>query len=381
MIRNSRPTVAKINLQSLRQNYRSCRSFIGTETKIMAVVKANAYGHGAVECSRALEAEGIDWFGVVIPEEALELRMAGITKPILCLGGFWAGQEDSLIEHNITPVIFDLSQASLINDAARLAGKLFPVHVKIDTGMGRLGVRWDSASSFALGLTRYEYITVEGLMTHFASADDLNQREFTDLQITRFHDSLFQFNAAGHSPEFMDLSNSPATFVNGTSGGNMVRLGGVLYGLGGDILPASVPKPRLEPVMSLLSSISQIKTVPAGEGVGYGRTFVTQRPSTIAAVPIGYHDGYSRSLSNAARVVVRGLYAPIVGRISMDWITVDVTDIQGASIGDTVTLLGSESVSDIKAEELARIAGTISYEITCGVGQRVPRRYIDLPDA
>ncbi len=376
MTSRTRPTVAVIDLQNLQYNFRSCRAFLGKDTKIMAVVKANAYGHGAVECSKVLEAEGVDWLGVVIPEEAVQLRTAGISKPILCLGGFWPGQEGLLIEHNITPVIFEVAQAELINNAARDAGKLFPIHVKVDTGMGRLGVRWDLASTFALELSRYEYITVEGLMTHFASADDLAQSDFTDLQITRFHDALFQFNAAGHSPECIDLANSPGAVVNGVSGGNMVRLGGVLYGLGGDILPAGVGKPALKPVLSLVSSISHLKTVPAGESIGYGRTFVTQRPSTIAAVPIGYHDGYRRSFSNAAKVIIRGKFAPVVGRVSMDWIMVDVTDIRGIALWDKVTLIGSASRSSVAAEDLSSIAQAISYEITCGISSRVPRHFI-----
>ncbi len=372
----SRPTVAEIDLRNLQFNFRTCRSFLGKDIRILAVVKADAYGHGAIECSKVLEKEGADWLGVATPEEAVEIRLSGVFSPILCFGGFWPGQEAMLIQHNITPVIFELSQAAAIDQAAKTVGRRWPVHVKVDTGMGRLGVRWDQASSFAMELGRFENLTIEGLMTHFASADDLSQNDFTELQTSRFHDSLFQFNAAGHSPAFTDLSNSPGAIVKGARGGNMVRLGGVLYGLAEDILPAGINKPELKPVLSLVSEISHLKTMPAGESVGYGRTFVTQRPSTVAAIPIGYNDGYRRVFSDRAKVIIRGNLAPVIGRISMDWTMVDVTNVPDASLGDKVVLIGNEGRGTIRTEDLSRIAQTISYEVTCGISRRVPRLYV-----
>lgn len=370
-----RPTIAEINLENLRFNLRSTRAFIGEELKYLAVVKADAYGHGAVECSRALEAEGADWLGVAISEEALQLREAGIKLPILSFGSFWPGQEDLLLERDITPAIFDLRHAELINKAAKKAGETFPVHVKIDTGMGRVGVRWNAVEEFVSGLTRFESLSVEGVMTHFASADDLKQNEFTDLQIKRLHDSVHLFESAGFYPTLIDLANSPGAVVHTNARGNMVRLGGILYGLGGDVLPLGVPKPELRPVMSLHTTIAQLKSVAPGETLGYGRTFTTARDSLIATIPIGYDDGYPRQLSNAARVIVNGNYAPVVGRVSMDWTIIDVTDVRGVNINDQVVLIGSQGDLSVSAEDLAKLTNTISYEITCGISGRVPRQY------
>jgi alanine racemase len=210
-------------------------------------------------------------------------------------------------------------------------------------------------------------------MTHFASADDLAANGFTDLQISRFYDAVTIFERAGFSPTYLDLANSPGAIAHPNSRGNMVRLGGILYGLGDDILPKNIEKPQLKPVLSLRSRVSNLKNVPKGESLGYGRTFATGRDSLIAAVPIGYHDGYPRPLSNRSRVIVNGVYAPVVGTISMDWTLVDVTDVPNVRIGDEVILIGESGNCRIAAEDLAGILGTISYEITCGINRRVPR--------
>ena len=372
----SRPTIAVIDLDRLCANFRSSREFIGTSLKYLAVVKADAYGHGAVRCGQALESAGIDWLGVATPEEALELRTAGISCPILCLGGFVAGQEAQLIEHRVTPVIFELNNAVRLNEVANRSGMTVPLHVKVDTGMGRLGFPWSSAAEIADEFRKFGNLTVEGIMTHFASADDLEQADFTALQGRRFQEFLAVFRSAGFNPDFIDLSNSPAAIVNGGNGGNMVRLGGILYGLAGDILPAGVDRPDLKPVMAIKSSISHIKTVPAGDSVGYGRTFVASRDSLIAAIPIGYYDGYRRGLSNRSQMIVRGKAAPVVGRVSMDWTTIDVSDIPDVSLGDEVTVIGTEGDEVIYAEDLAKVLGTISYEITCGISRRVPKHFV-----
>jgi alanine racemase len=373
----SRPTVAEINLANLRFNFRSSREFIGADVKYMAVVKADAYGHGAVECSRALVEEGIDGLGVALMEEALELRNTGIDTPILCLGGFFEGQEEELLDSRITPVILDISQAELISKAAALRSETANIHVKIDTGMGRLGVRWDEVEGFLTRIQGLKNLRVEGLMTHFAAADDPSENEFTGLQIDRFYQVVDRFRGAGQAPAIIDLANSPGAVGHPRSRGNMVRLGGILYGLGGDILPPGISKPELRPVMSLRSKIGQIKRVPKGETLGYGRTFRTGRESQIALVPIGYHDGYRRRLSNNSQVIVNGVFAPVVGRISMDWTIVDVTDVPDVRLGDDVVLLGQSGALEIRSEDLARRLDTISYEITCGIGSRVPRRFVE----
>jgi alanine racemase len=343
----------------------------------MAVVKADAYGHGAVECSHRLEREGVDWFGVALPEEGVELREAGISKPILCLGGFWEGQERVLLESNLTPVIYRFDHAERLQAAALERDVKFPVHVKIDTGMGRLGIRFDEVREFASRLKEFASIKLEGLMTHFAAADDFDESDFTADQIRRFDETVAIFRAQGFAPKYFDLANSPATLVHANSRGNMVRIGGLLYGLSWDVLPKDFEAPELQQVMTLHSQISQLKRISKGETVGYGRTFKAERDSHIGLVPIGYQDGYPRLLSNRGRVIVEGASAPVIGRISMDWTTVDVTDISKVREGSEVTLIGSDGNVQITAEELAKSSETISYEVTCGISRRVRRVYRD----
>ncbi|HKP69663.1 MAG TPA: alanine racemase [Pyrinomonadaceae bacterium] len=375
-ITSQRPTWADINLDNLAANFHSVKEFVGRNVKYMAVVKADAYGHGAVQCAKRLEAEGVDWFGVALPEEGFELRRAGITKLILCLGGFWNEQESLVLNYHLTPVVFQIEKARLLNAAAERRGTVASIHVKVDTGMGRVGVRYDQVREFADSLSQLEHLRLEGLMTHFASADDLSQNEFTDLQIQRFHEAVAIFRERGFKPAYLDLANSPGAVAHPDARSNMVRLGGVLYGLGGDVLPRGIEKPTLKPVMSLHTCIADIKHIPAGDSVGYGRTFVAARDSLIATIPIGYQDGYSRPLSNVGRAIVRGCYAPVAGRISMDWTTLDVTDVTDATIGDEVILIGEQGGLQVLAEDLAKPTGTISYEITCGINRRVPRRYL-----
>lgn len=375
-ITSQRPTWADINLDNLAANFHSVKEFVGRNVKYMAVVKADAYGHGAVQCAKRLEAEGVDWFGVALAEEGFELRRAGITKLILCLGGFWNEQESLVLNYHLTPVVFQIEKARLLNAAAERRGTVASIHVKVDTGMGRVGVRYDQVREFADSLSQLEHLRLEGLMTHFASADDLSQNEFTDLQIQRFHEAVAIFRERGFKPAYLDLANSPGAVAHPDARSNMVRLGGVLYGLGGDVLPRGIEKPTLKPVMSLHTCIADIKHIPAGDSVGYGRTFVAARDSLIATIPIGYQDGYSRPLSNVGRAIVRGCYAPVAGRISMDWTTLDVTDVTDATIGDEVILIGEQGGLQVLAEDLAKPTGTISYEITCGINRRVPRRYL-----
>lgn len=375
-INSQRPTWTEINLDNLAFNFHSAKKFIGSDVKYMAVVKADGYGHGAVECARRLEAEGIDWFGVALPEEGIELRKSGIRKLILCLGSFWEGQENAILNYNLTPVIYRLENAESLNRAAEERGTSVDIHIKIDTGMGRIGVRFDEAADFADRIKGLPALRVQGLMTHFASADDLGQNEFTALQIERFNRAVSIFEEKGFRPVYKDLANSPGAVVHPESRQTMVRLGGILYGLGGDVLPKAAAKPELKPVLSLHSRIAHLKTVPEGETLGYGRTFRTEKESLIATIPIGYQDGYSRVLSNTGRVIVGGAVVPVVGRISMDWTLVDVSDVPGAGVGDEVILIGERDGHSITAEELARKTETISYEITCGINRRVVRRYV-----
>lgn len=372
-----RPTWADINLAALAHNLCVIRSHVGDRVKMLAAVKANAYGHGAIECARKLESEGVDWFGVALPEEGIELRNAGITPPILCLGGFWSGQESALLHHRLTPVIYRLDMIDLLDRAARDADVIADVHVKIDTGMGRLGVRADEVSAFCEALKQFSNIRVDGLMTHLAAADDESKNEFTEKQLTTFDQVVAIFRERGFRPTYIHAANSAATFAKSRRHENLVRLGGSLYGFTRDVFPSNIPTPPLQPVMSLHSRIVLLKKVPKGEKLGYGCTFETQRDSLIATIPIGYDDGYRRALSNQGGVIVRGQLAPVVGRVSMDLTLIDVTDVAGVKLEDEVILLGREGDLSITAEDLGELAGTISYEITCGISNRVPRFYQD----
>lgn len=378
MTDTNRPTWTEINLDHLAFNFRSVKEFVGANIEYMAVVKADGYGHGAVECAKKLEQENIDWFGVALPEEGLELRENSITKPILSLGSFWAGQEHLLLGNDLTPVIYRLEIAEKFNRAAKEKNIIADVHVKIDTGMGRIGVRFDEVSDFAERLKTLTNLRVEGIMTHFATADNLRENEFTNEQIKRFETAVAIFEEKGFHPIYKDLANSPAAVAHRNSRGNMVRIGGILYGLGDDVLPKEIEKPNLKPVLSLHTRITQLKKVPQGETLGYSRTFQTKRDSLIATIPIGYQDGLSRGLSNRGRVLINGTFAPIVGRISMDWTILDVTDVQDVKVNDEVILIGEQNNLKITAEELAKLTDTISYEITCGINRRVTRKYFYL---
>ncbi|HZG51836.1 MAG TPA: alanine racemase [Pyrinomonadaceae bacterium] len=371
-----RPTWAEIDLDALAANFRAVRRSVGSEVRVMAVVKADAYGHGAAGCARRLAAEGADWFGVALPEEGCELRAAGIAQPILCLEGFWEGQAGTLIKQRLVPVVYQLDMAESFDRAAREAGIVADIHVKIDTGMGRLGLRQEAATEFARALKKHTNLRVDGLMTHFAAADDAAHDPFTGEQLARFRAAHDAFRAAGHAPTFIDLANSAATFAHPAARGNLVRPGGVLYGLWRDVLPRGQEGvPEFHPVMNVRSRIMLLKWIEAGETLGYGCTFAATRQTLIATVPIGYHDGYPRALSNRGRVIVRGRLAPVVGRISMDLTLLDVTDVPHVERGDQVTLIGADGELFVPAEEIAGIVGTISYEITCGVSRRVPRRF------
>jgi alanine racemase len=376
---SGRPTWAEIHLDNLVANFQQIRNLVSPAARVMAVVKADAYGHGAVECARRLAKSGADWFGVAIPEEGIQLRTTGVTQPILSLGGFWPGQAAACLQQRLTPVVYRLDMLGSLNQAALDAGTVIDVHVKIDTGMGRLGVRFDQLSDFVSQLDRFRNVRIDGLMSHLAAADDASCKPLTHDQIHRFQECASVFRQAGYHPTYLHISNSAGIYGHRDAWGNIVRPGGVLYGLWRDVLPLSVRDPKLAPVMSLHSRISMLKWVPQGETIGYGCTFEASRKSLIATLPIGYHDGYMRALSNRANVLVRGSFAPVVGRVSMDLTLIDVTNVDGVELGDKVTLLGwdSERVGPkISAEDLARISGTLSYEVTCGIGERVPRLYV-----
>jgi alanine racemase len=371
-----RPTWAEVDLDALAWNFLAVRERVGPGVKVMGVVKADAYGHGAAECARRLEAEGADWFGVATPEEAFALRRAGVKRPVLSFGGFWGGQAERCVAEGIAPVVYRLDMAEALDAAARAAGINADVHVKVDTGMGRLGVRYDEASEFAEALRAFGNIRVDGLMTHFAAADEPRRDCFTTEQLGRFREAVAAFKSRGFNPTYEHMANSAATFAHPETRGNMVRPGGVLYGLWRDVLPQTGAWPAFRPVMSLRTHVTLLKQVHAGETLGYGCTYEAAREMTVATVPAGYADGYVRALSNRGRVIIKGQYAPVVGRVSMDLTLLDVTGIEGVRVGEQVTMLGADGGRLLPVEDLAQTAGTLSYEITCGVSARVPRRHV-----
>ncbi len=371
--RSARPTWAEISLPNLTHNYNLIKSVLPPQTQLMAVVKANAYGHGAVECARALEPY-CDWFGVALVEEGMELRAAGITRPILCLGGFWHGQAETVVRHHLTPVLFRLDAAEELHEQAAQAQRIVDYHLKVDTGLGRLGVPLAELSTFVRALRKFPSLKLDGLLTHFAEAE-ASDHAFTDLQIERFHEALRIVSDAGFAPTWKHLANSAGIHAHPSAWGNLARTGAAMYGFTRDVLASEPEAFAVKPVLSLHSRIIHLKTVPAGTTLGYGRTFTTTRDSRIATIPIGYADGFQRAHSNNAEVIVRGQMAPIVGRVSMDLTILDVTEAGGVELGDEVILLGEQNGLRISAEDLAAQIGTISYEIACNISARVPRFY------
>lgn len=367
-----RPTHVEIDLDALRHNLQQARLQAGPDRKVLAVVKADAYGHGAARVAPALQAAGADCFGVAMVEEGVELRQAGIARPILVLGGLYPGQEEAIVRHALVPCLFDLEAARRLDACARQAGRILPYHLKLDTGMGRVGFRPVELPAVLGELAALTGLAMEGVITHLALADE-PEHPFTDEQLRLFRDCLGQIRAAGFAPAHTHLANSAALFSREIPECNLVRPGIVLYGG----LPSSHFAGRLDlrPVMSFRTGVAQLKTVPAGTGISYGHRFRATRPTLLAAIPVGYADGYSRHLSCVGEVLVRGARAKVTGTVCMDWTLIDVSHIPGVAVGDPVTLLGRDNGNVITAEEWAQKVGTISYEVFCQVSKRVPRIY------
>lgn len=378
----TRPTWVEVSLDKLRQNFRLVQQHVGAGITVCAVVKADAYGHGAVRCAGALQEAGVTWFGVTSTDEGILLRDGGIRGRILLMSGFWRGEEEELIHRNLTPAVFERWQIeSLEGVAARLGVSPCPVHLKVDTGMSRLGVSLSDLGAMCKQIKQSSHLSLEGVASHFASADIVDSPD-VELQLDRYKQAQQMIEKSGLSPHYLHMANSAGVVVCPQSWKNMVRPGICLYGyylpfqrrkaLGREVTPVPV-----EPILSWKTRILSLKTVPAGQALGYGGTYTTQRPSRIAVLPVGYADGLSRLLSSRGQVIVRSAYAPIVGLISMDLTLIDVTDIPGIEIGDEVLLLGSSGSIGVTALDHARLASTVPYEILCGISQRVPRRYGD----
>lgn len=374
---DGRPTYAEIDLSALKHNYRLIRSSIPRRTEILAVVKADAYGHGFMDISRELENLGVNAFGVAFLAEGIQLRKSGSDKPILLLGGVYPGQERKCIGYNISTAVFALEQAKALDVAA---GKLFrkaQIHLKVDTGMGRLGIPYSEVPLFLTELNKLKNITLEGVLSHFASADELDEsgQYFTRLQGERFAWTLAEVRKAGFNPRYIHIANSAAALLRDIPDCNLIRPGITMYGA----LPSAdfQGKLNIKPVMRLKSRIAMLKWVEPGTTISYARRFTAGQRTLIASVPVGYADGYPRALTNRGEALVRGERAKISGTVCMDWMMLDVTGIEGVAVGDTVTLMGSDDLGHcIHAEELADWADTIPYTIFCGISKRVPRVYI-----
>ncbi|GAB4256591.1 alanine racemase [Deferrisoma sp.] len=366
-----RPTEARIDLGAVVHNVRALGALTPAGTAFMAVVKADAYGHGAVPVARAARDAGASWFGVALLEEALELRGAGLSEPVLVLGAVPASAAPAAVGAGVRLALFDPDLARALDAAARGRGRPARVHLKIDTGMGRVGVRPEDLPAFLDLLGTLPGVEVEGVFTHFATADETDL-SFARNQLERFHRCLELLSHRGVRPRIRHAANTAGILALPESHLDLVRAGIGLYG----IYPSDevVRSADLRPVLRWTTRIAHLKDVPPGTPLSYGRTHVTPGPRRIATLPVGYGDGYPRLLSNRGAVLVRGRRAPVVGRVCMDMILVDVTEVPGAEPGDEVVLLGRQGEEEIPADELARLTGTIPYEITCNVGKRVPRR-------
>ena len=375
-----RPTWAEIDLSAIEYNFKQVKRLIGKGINIMAVVKANAYGHGTVEVSKALENSGVDYLGVAATDEAVRLRTHGIKTPILILGSVLPHEVRVAIEKDITLTLCsDELLAAIIKEAgthlpeSRIPnpGPRIKVHIKIDTGMGRIGVWHEEALSFIKKVAEEKSIIMEGIYTHFSSAgrDDF----FTKYQIESFEKLISEIEKNWIKIPLKHAANSIATIDFKRSHLNLVRPGLIIYGM---YQKYTFPKLiKLKPALALKTKIVYIKETPPGRSISYGRTFITQRQTKIATLPIGYADGYGRNLSNKAFALVRGQKAPVVGKVTMDQTMLDVGHIRGVKVGDEVVLIGRQAREEIRTEKLARVAGTIPYDVVCGISNRVPRIY------
>ncbi len=366
---SNRPTAAFIDLDALTHNF-TVAARIADGRKILAVVKARAYGHGAVTVSRLVLGLGADMLGVALLEEGRELREAGIDAPVLVMGAVVSEQAEEIVSLGLTPVVYTDTVAHALSAAALKQGTRVALHVKIDSGMGRIGIDPEAGADFIEHLQNLQGVTVQGLMTHFADAD-LRDKMFASRQMDRFEALCKALEAKGIRIPLRHAANSAALLDYGRALFSMVRPGIMLYGY--DPLETESPAADLRPVLSLATRIVFIKKVHAGVPISYGRTYVTRRESRIATIPIGYADGYSRSLSNKGEAIVRGVKVPVAGRVCMDMCMLDVTDVPGVSEGDEVVLIGTQGSERITARDVAAKTGTIPYEVLCGISSRVPR--------
>jgi len=376
----TRPTWAEVSLGTLRQNFRTVVKHAGAGLTVCAVVKADAYGHGAMECARALQAEGATWLGVTSLDEAIPLREAGIESRILLMTGFWRGEESEIVRLRLTPTVWEPWHVESLENAAASGTVRQAVHLKVDTGMGRLGVALAELPAVLRALGAAPHLVLEGLSTHLASSEIMDAPSVAE-QEHRFAEAQRTVRAAGFDPSLVHMANTGALISRRETWNNMVRPGVALYGYylpfqrAGREVSGGTLRLAVKPVLTWKTRILSMRNFAANQPLGYGGTYVTKAPAHVAVLPVGYADGYNRQLSNRGRVIVRDHYAPIIGSISMDLTLADVTGIPGIAVGDEVILLGTSDGLSVDALEHARLANSSPYEILCNISKRVPRRY------
>lgn len=377
----SKRTWAEINLNSIEYNFRNIKNKLSERTKILCVLKADAYGHGAEFLVKEYEKLGADWYGVSNIDEAVQLRNAGAKKPILIFGYTNPEMVETLYKYDISQAVFSLQYAQKLSEICEKIGSKIKIHIKVDTGMSRIGFFCQSEESINNSakeikqLKNLKNLEIEGIFTHFSVSDDMtNNTEYTIKQYNNFCSIIKKIENEGMKIPIKHCCNSGGIISCPGMHMDMVRAGVILYGL----YPSEEVKDKidLKPVMQLKTVVSQVKEIPENTSVSYGRTFVSNKKMKIASVSIGYADGYSLKFSNTAELLIHGKRAKIVGRVCMDQLMIDITDIEDVKEGDEVTVFGTDNPQNISVDELAKIAGTINYEIVCLIGKRVPRIYI-----
>ncbi len=366
---------AEVDLDAIRFNIDAIRSKIGAGTKILAVVKADGYGHGAIPLAHELKSLGVYGYGVATIGEARALRINGIDSPILILGFVFPAAYDRLVQYDIMPTVFQYETAKLLSHAAKSMGKQLKIHIKIDTGMGRIGfVPSDESLEEIKKIAKLDNVIIDGVFTHLSCADTCDT-EFTQMQLKRFEDFVDRIENSGIHIPIKHFSNSAGVLTLNRDYMDMVRCGIITYGLYPSDEVKNSPL-KLRPAMQIKSHVAYIKTVGKGDTISYGATYTASKPTRVATIPVGYADGYPRALSNKGRVLINGCYANIIGRVCMDQLMVDVTDIDDVRQDDVVTIFGSDGGKTISVDEVAEAAGVINYEIICGISSRVPRLYV-----
>jgi alanine racemase len=366
------PVVAEIDTRAFAHNLRLIRSRLFPACQLMVVIKANAYGHGAGPLAAVAVQHGAAFLAVAQCQEGVALRQEGITAPILVMGPVWPGDIEALVAYDLRFAVGSHDDAVRLQREAESRGQYCSVHVNIDTGMGRLGLLPTMLPAFVQKLGTYTHLRVEGLMTHLATADTAD-RHTVRKQLARFHRTVQMFTAQGMTPRYIHAANSAAIYRYPQSHFTLVRPGIALYGSH----PFEAPEAAaLRPVLTWKTRLARVQEIPAGCGVSYGHTFVTDRLSVIGTLPVGYADGLCRGLSNVGEVLVRGRRVPLVGQICMDMCMVNLTEVPQACVGDEVVLIGTQGGERITADDMAKRCGRIPYEIFCAIGQRVPRCYV-----